>query len=127
MGKAGCVKCHTPPHFTDNQFHDIGLPRRNTIFESYTRDGKDVFRLGPDFGRGNIVAGQESLFTFRTPSLLNVAQTAPYMHDGTFRELEEVLDFYGRTDSILQQNPLNRSEKKDLIAFLHTLNDTRKN
>jgi len=124
MDKAQCGRCHPPPHFTDNKFHDIGLVRRKTIFESYVDDGKDQFRLGPDYGRGNIVAGIENLFTFRTPSLINVEHTAPYMHDGAFNELEEIIDFYARKDSVLRKHPLTHHEKQDLLAFLKTLNAT---
>ena len=123
LHKAQCARCHPSPNFTDNQFHDIGLVRRKTIFESY-RDQQEVkYRLGPDFGRGNIVKGNANLFTFRTPSLINVALTAPYMHNGTFHELEEIIDFYSRKDSILIQQPLSTNEKQNLLAFLKTLTD----
>ncbi len=123
LHKAKCGRCHPPPHFTDNQFHDIGLVRRKTIFESY-RDDRDVkYRLGHDFGRGNIVEGVDNLFAFRTPSLINVALTAPYMHDGIFDELEEIVDFYSRKDSILIKHPLTINDKQNLLAFLRTLND----
>ena len=125
LHKANCGRCHPPPDFTDNQYHDIGLVRRKTIFESY-RDKREVkYRLGPDFGRGNIVEGKANLFAFRTPSLINAALTAPYMHDGIFDELEEVIDFYSRKDSILIQQPLSSNEKQYLLAFLKTLNDEK--
>ncbi|MFK8102974.1 MAG: cytochrome-c peroxidase [Saprospiraceae bacterium] len=125
LNKAKCGRCHPAPDFTDNKYHDIGLPRRKTIFESYKEKGKVRYRLGSDFGRGNIVIGSENLFAFRTPSLINAVLTAPYMHDGAFNELEEVIDFYARRDSVLLQAPLSSTEKKQLLAFLKTLNDEK--
>ncbi|MEO1629067.1 MAG: cytochrome c peroxidase [Bacteroidota bacterium] len=125
LEKAQCGRCHAPPHFTDKGFHDIGLLRRNTIFETYNHKGRNRYRLGPDYGRGNIVSGMENLFAFRTPSLINVTLTAPYMHDGRFEELEEVIDFYARTDSVLLEQPLSREEKQQLMLFLKTLQDVK--
>jgi cytochrome c peroxidase len=128
-GKAGCVACHPPPDFTDNDFHDVGLYRRKIIFTSLQIDGRVVDSMGPDQGRGNVVEGIENLFEFRTPSLVNVALTGPYMHDGSLPTLEAVIDFYNRggdnSNSHQKSLGLTTEEKRSLIAFLEALSDLR--
>ena len=66
-GKAGCVLCHVGWRFTDDRFHDIGLP-------------------GHDAGRGAVAGGTPGLPAFKTPSLRELAYTAPYMHDGSLAD-----------------------------------------
>ncbi|KRR15997.1 hypothetical protein CQ12_29035 [Bradyrhizobium jicamae] len=121
-GKAGCSECHAPPLFTDNLFHDIGLPRRQIILQA---TGADSYSLGFDYGRGDIQPGTENLHAFRTPSLVNSAITAPYMHDGSFRSLREVIDFYDRGRRGSAPLNLTPAEKHDIIEFLCTLVDVR--
>lgn len=113
-----CFHCHGGPLFTDHLFRNNGL-------------GIDP----ADSGRGEVTGGTLDLGTFATPSLRNVALTAPYMHDGRFTTLEEVLDHYSegvqRTatlDPNLAKHPdgglgLTAEEKSALIAFLKTLTD----
>ncbi len=119
--KARCFDCHFGPDFTVDEFRNIGL-----------YNGKDL----NDVGRMAITKNQEDLGKFKVPGLRNVALTAPYMHDGQFKTLREVIDYYddpdrfgfhsiGR-DTILQRPlHLTEQEKGDLEAFLNALTDRR--
>jgi cytochrome c peroxidase len=112
---AGCIRCHSGPHFSDGRFHRLG-----TSFD--------------DKGRGTITGEQQDLYTFRTPGLRDVAGTAPYMHDGSLRTLSEVVAFYYRSTSgsapgglPLSFEPLNYrsfSEIALIVAFLESLSGT---
>lgn len=115
--KAECFHCHLDMTFTDNQFHNNGLDR---IFDEDNE------------GRFAITGAQEDMGAFRTPTLVNIAVTAPYMHDGRFQTLEEVVDFYSEEvqysiflDPLIRPTgfDLTDQEKEDLVAFLHTLTD----
>lgn len=113
-----CFHCHAPALFTDNRFHDTGLDLvpKDPGFETVTG-------LASDLGK------------FRTPTLRNVAVTGPYMHDGRFATLEEVLEHYSsgiqrspNLDPLLGLFPppglsLSDQDKADLAAFLRTLTD----
>ncbi len=116
-GKAGCVSCHhhsaEQPFFTDFEFHNAGV-------------GWSAEK--PDLGRYQISKAREDKGAFRTPSLRNVAMTAPYMHDGSLPDLAAVLEHYvkgGEPNPLLDLRirPLDLSagEKLDLIAFLESL------
>ncbi|HMO32976.1 MAG TPA: cytochrome c peroxidase [Lacibacter sp.] len=114
-----CASCHTTDLFTDQQFHNIGL----------------LPSLIDDKGRALITLNDEDNYKFKTPSLRNVVQTAPYMHDGRFRTLMAVLDHYSdgvqdmpTLDRRLRNGnrtgiPLTAPEKNKIIAFLRTLTD----
>ena len=115
---ADCFHCHGGTLFTDNLFHNNGL------------------ELDPsDTGRMEVSGNPADRGKFKTPSLRNIALTAPYMHDGRFATLEEVIEHYNsgvrRTDTLdpnLGKHPaaglgLSASEKKALVAFLRTLTD----
>lgn len=122
MGSLGadCFHCHGGALFTDHQFRNNGL----------AIDEKDL-------GRFKVTQSALDRGTFATPSLRNIALTAPYMHDGRFQTLEQVLDHYSdgvqRTDTLdpnLAKHPdgglhLSAEEKKAVIAFLKTLTDPR--
>jgi cytochrome c peroxidase len=109
-GKAGCVLCHVGWRFTDDRFHDIGLP-------------------GNDPGRGAVPGGTPGLSAFKTPSLREIARTAPYMHDGSLPTLAAVVTHYsggflrrpGLAPNLNRELRLSAREKADLIAFLRTL------
>jgi len=109
-GKAGCVLCHVGWRFTDDRFHDIGLP-------------------GKDAGRGAVAGGTPGLPAFKTPSLRELTHTAPYMHDGSLPSLAAVLKHYAgglRRRPSLAPNikrglRLSTSERADLLQFLQTL------
>lgn len=115
--KGLCVECHFSGDLTGDEFRNIGL-----------FDGQRFY----DTGRFAITQDSADLGKFKTPSLRNVAITAPYMHDGSFRTLREVIDYYDRPDDIaplhinrdtLLRKPLQltEQEKQDLEAFLRTL------
>lgn len=120
--KGGCFHCHgndRSPFFTNYRFHNNGLDSIPT-----------------DKGLGAITDIAEDNGKFKVPSLRNLAFTAPYMHDGRFTTLEEVVEFYNSgvksgltTDQNLKNHvaqgglKLTEQDKKDLIAFLNTLND----
>lgn len=111
-----CSSCHQEPLFTDYSFYDVGLD----------------YSPHPDSGRMAITRQLADSLKFRVPSLRNIAVTAPYMHDGRYRTLMQVLNFY--TDSVQKRagvaaqmcQPLRLSvkDKEDIIAFLGTLTDT---
>ena len=113
-GKAGCMLCHVGWRFTDDRFHDIGLP-------------------GKDPGRAAIPDGTPGRTAFKTPSLREVDRTAPYMHDGSLPTLAAVLRHY--TGGFIARPTLaphmdrrlrlTAREKADLIAFLRTLSSKK--
>ncbi|MCS6822457.1 MAG: cytochrome-c peroxidase [Microscillaceae bacterium] len=114
-----CGTCHSGELFTDFSFRNIGL--------------SDF--VNKDEGRALITLNPEDKYKFRVPSLRNVALTQPYMHDGRFRTLQEVLNHYSdnmqdfpNLDSTFRRGgklgiPLNENEKTKIIAFLRTLSD----
>jgi cytochrome c peroxidase len=109
-GKGGCSNCHTGFAFTDNNFYDIGLP-------------------GEDLGRGAIIGLPAADHAFKTPTLRELAWTAPYMHDGSLATLEDVLNHYEdggvsrptRSRDLPEHLRLSEDERRDLIAFLESL------
>lgn len=80
--QARCTRCHTGPLFTDSRLHSVGVPQFGPGVES-----------GDDFGAYDKLS-DEQLYTFRTPSLRNLSVTAPYMHNGAFTQLSDLLSFY---------------------------------
>lgn len=116
-----CFHCHSMPLMTDNAFHNIGL---------------DSLFAGGNAGRFAVTGQAMDMGAFKTPTLRNIALTAPYMHDGRFQTLEEVVDFYSggahhspSLDPIMTKPGtgitlgLTAQQKADLVAFLHTLTD----
>ncbi|MTB53340.1 c-type cytochrome [Lewinella sp. W8] len=114
-----CAHCHTPPHFTNQQFANNGLEEARALTD-FTDRGRGMVSGTPfDFGR------------FRTPPLRNVALTAPYMHDGRFQTLEEVIAHYNRGGHYAENKSpnvvplgLDSTEAAALVAFLTTLTDS---
>jgi cytochrome c peroxidase len=141
--KAQCSQCHGSYNFND-QVRDVSSQEVNTPFHNtglYNVDGKGGF---PDGNRGifELSGKPADMGMFRAPSLRNVEVTAPYMHDGSMANLEQVLDFYAAHGRVIKEganqgdgrkNPLkdkrvdkinlNVQNKADLIAFLNTLTD----
>ncbi|HMN04216.1 MAG TPA: cytochrome c peroxidase [Flavobacteriales bacterium] len=116
-----CFHCHSMPLMTDDGFHNIGL---DSIF------------VGKGVGRYAVTGNPMDMGAFKTPTLRNIALTAPYMHDGRFQTLEEVVDFYSggakhspSLDPIMTKPGtgitigMTPEQKADLVAFLHTLTD----
>ena len=110
-GKANCVACHSGFNFSDNGFHNVGL--------------KDM----DDMGRYKIKPINVLKGAFKTPTLRGVALTAPYMHNGAYNTLEEVVDHYnaggfenaGTLDPNMKKLNLTKQEKQDLVEFLRSL------
>lgn len=150
VGAAHCAACHTGPSLSDGEFHNLGLPLlpgeapdrgradgiplvRADIFNAagpFTDDPAGTARRRLRF----LPPPQSQLGAFKTPSLRNVALTAPYMHDGRFATLPQVLEFYARgkaashgrlvgaRDVILNLVPhLTAAQSADLVAFLMAL------
>jgi cytochrome c peroxidase len=112
--KARCTRCHSGFNFTDEKFHNLGI-------------GWDTNTI--DLGRYMVTKNPEEIGAFKTPTLREIGRTAPYMHDGRFGTLEEVVDFYnqgGIANPYLDNNviplELTAQEKQDLVAFLRSLN-----
>ncbi|MBO9699566.1 MAG: hypothetical protein J7604_05105 [Sporocytophaga sp.] len=132
-GKALCGSCHffpvfngaVPPFYNDSEFEVLGVP-------AYV--GAKV--VDPDKGRFNVTGVKEFMYAFKTPTVRNSAITAPYMHNGIYNTLEEVVDFYhkggGAGLGIAIENQtlpfdsldLNAYEKKAIVSFLKSLTDT---
>lgn len=115
--KGKCFDCHFGPDFTGDEFRNIGL-----------YNGKNL----NDKGRGGITGKAEDEGKFKVPGLRNVSRTAPYMHNGMFRTLREVIDYYNNPDNfvndalnrdtlLLHPLGLSENEKQDLEAFLRAL------
>lgn len=116
---AECGHCHTDPLFTSLEFANNGIEAVVQLEE---------FR---DVGRAGVSGQYWDKGKFRIPSLRNVALTAPYMHDGRFQTLEEVIEHYAsgghaqlNTSPNVRKLQLNDQHKADLVAFLHTLTDS---
>ena len=111
-----CASCHKEPLLTNNEFKNNGLPMDADL---------------KDLGRMKITQNSKDSLLFKVPTLRNIEFTYPYMHDGRFMKLREVINFYTdgkayrKTLAKELQKPilLSENEKKDLIAFLLTLTD----
>ena len=115
-GKARCHLCHERSLFTDDLFHNTGVSW-----------GKQPV----DFGRYEVTKHEHDQAAFRTPSLRDVAYTAPYMHDGSLETLEDVLEFYNKggnpnpyLDPAIRPLDLTDREEEDLVDFLKSLSGT---
>ncbi len=117
--KGNCAACHTLGEkyalFTDNQFHNIGVGASEDQFN--------------DNGRFDVTKNPADRGAFKTPSLRNIAQTAPYFHDGSRKDLKQVMDYYiggGNSNPNLDKEVhalgfLSAQERADLLAFLEAL------
>ena len=103
-----CTSCHAEPLFTSGEFARNGLPL-DTILQ--------------DYGRMRISQQQADSMMFKIPTLRNIEFSHPYMHDGRFKTLREVLNHYTSVGTPVGKANLNANEKTDLIAFLLTLSD----
>jgi cytochrome c peroxidase len=111
--KGRCWRCHSGPNYSDEQYHNTGISWR---------------KLPPDLGRFAVTKNRSDRGKFKTPTLRGLVLTGPYMHDGTLKTLEEVVEFYDRggganpnLDPVLQTLGLTREERSDLVAFLRAL------
>ncbi len=135
MGKGKCGTCHylplfnglVPPDFNETESEVLGVPQKNDSLHPV---------LDPDAGKFNFTLSPVHRFAFKTPVLRNIELTAPYMHNGVFNTLEEVMDFYNKgggsglkiapETQTLPPDKLNLSEKEinAIVSFLKTLTDT---
>ncbi|HEY7338624.1 MAG TPA: cytochrome c peroxidase [Bryobacteraceae bacterium] len=113
-GKGHCTNCHAGPNLTDERFHNTGVAWA----------GGELH----DVGRFAVTHAQEDRGAFKTPTLREVARTAPYMHDGSLATLADVVDYYAKggnlnpgLDSDLRPLNLTGEEKDALVAFLRSL------
>lgn len=133
-GKAKCATCHfipltsgtVPPNYTKSESEVLGVPDKHN-------------KLDADLGKFELTKAEIHKNSFKTPTIRNIALTAPYMHNGVFKTLEEVIDFYNEgggkglgfslTNQTLPEDKLNltEQEKKQLIAFMKTLTDKKYN
>jgi len=111
--KAKCDKCHQGQNFTDNKFHNLGV-------------GMDL--KNPDTGRFAITKDPKDWGAFKTPGLRDVAAVAPYMHDGSEKNLRQVVEFYDKggnanrnLDPDVKRLKLSDRDKEDLVEFLRAL------
>lgn len=114
FNKAKCDQCHEGINLTTNAYHNLGV-------------GAD--KPNPDEGRFAVTKNPADWGAFKTPTLREIARTAPYMHDGSLATLEEVVDFYDKggtpnknLDERMKPLKLTAEEKKDLVEFLKALN-----
>jgi cytochrome c peroxidase len=113
-GKARCTRCHSNFNFSDEKFHNVGI-------------GWDTNTV--DLGRYVVTKNPEDVGAFKTPTLREISRTAPYMHDGRFKTLAEVVEFYNGggiknpyLDNTIIPLELTEQEKGDLVTFLRSLN-----
>ena len=116
FNKAKCDQCHEGASFTLNAFHNLGI-------------GQD--KADPHPGRFAVSRKAEDLGAFKTPTLREIEHTFPYMHDGSLKTLEEVVDFYDKggipnknLDERMKKLNLTAQDKTDLVAFMKALSGT---
>jgi len=149
VGKGSCNACHVGPAFTNGEFHDTGIPffieqgrvdpgrhagiqklraSRFNLLGPYNDDA----RRSTSIGTTHVRLEHRNFGEFRTPSLRNLALTAPYMHNGRLATLRDVLDHYSTLspdrlhadgEAILKALKLSGQESRDLVAFLESLQD----
>ena len=148
VGQAGCRQCHSGPLFTDFEFHNIGIPTGHggPAQDSGRHGGIAHVQNSPFSAHGpfsdepsgrrarrtrSTIQSPEHWGAFKTPSLRNLTRTAPYMHQGQFASIEDVLAYYNtledmvvqdhHQEAVLQPLDLDESQLEDLAAFLRAL------
>jgi cytochrome c peroxidase len=149
-GKARCTECHAfnvaLPLFSDQKFHNIGIAAHKTDFIAMARTAAATVRAGDidqidrlaletdlsELGRFLVTKQPADIGAFKTPTLRDVAITAPYMHDGSLATLWDVMDHYNKggvpnpfLDGGMQRLGLTEAEMDDMVAFLATLTSDR--
>ncbi len=145
IGKGVCILCHDNPNFTDNDFHNLGVPQGGLPEDTGRYDGIKQLLDNPFNGGGTysdnpevpqrildfLEPTQQHKGQFKTPTLRNVELTAPYFHTGDFPTLESIIEFnnaggvpsgfVGMREGTLEPLNLSEQEAKDLVEFLLTL------
>lgn len=113
QGKGRCTRCHSGFNFADEEFHNLGI---------------DWDTNSADLGRYSVEKHPGTVGGFKTPTLRDIARTAPYMHDGRFATLEEVINFYDQggimnphLSNLIIPLGLTAQEKKDLVEYMRAL------
>ena len=134
-GKAGCIECHNGATLSDGKLHRLGVPenpavwndplRAITMLRHYATSGMPGYmNARTDVGLYAITKNDKDMGKFLTPGLRDLRHTAPYMHNGAFGTLAEVVEFYHRgsgSGSEIKPLGLSDAEKKALVAFLESL------
>jgi cytochrome c peroxidase len=145
-GRARCNACHafstTSPLFSDQKFHNIGIAAHKTDFIGLARRATGIVRSGDlkqidelaiesdlsELGRFLVTKYANDIGAFKTPTLRNIAATAPYMHDGSLATLWDVMDHYNKggvpnpnLDGGMQRLGLTEPQIDDIVAFMETL------
>jgi len=147
VGQGRCVFCHDGPNFSDREFHDNRIPVSEEGSDPGRKLGIRALKADPfnslgafaddggETGRTRLAplsADSHGPKQFKTPTLRNVARTAPYMHEGQFATLAEVVEFYStlanaspasENDRLIQRLELTSAQQADLVAFLESLTD----
>lgn len=115
-GKAKCAQCHTGPTFSDGRFHNVGVGLQRRV---------------QDLGRFDVTKQESDRGAFKTPTLRNLGGSFPYMHDGSQATLAEVIDYFDKggfgnqwLSADIKPLGLTSREKRDLLAFLGSLDGT---
>ena len=149
-GKGRCNECHAGnvvnPLFSDQKFHNIGVAAKTANFAELAREAQGVVDRGnreeidrlaieskfANLGRFLVSKRHNDIGAFKTPTLRNIAVTAPYMHDGSFATLYDVIDHYNKggivnpyLDGGMQRLGLTEPEIDDLVHFLGTMTSER--
>jgi cytochrome c peroxidase len=118
-GKGNCANCHSGPNFTDNGFHNLGLA--------------SFGKANPDLGRYALRPVAAARGAFKTPTVREAANTAPYFHDGSARTLEAVVEFYARGGVVrtnqsvdIKELVLDKAEKAQIVSFIRALSSPAK-
>jgi cytochrome c peroxidase len=108
--KSNCTACHAGANFADEKYHNLGV-------------GMEAAK--PDIGRAEVTKDEKDTGAFKTPTVRNVAMTPPYMHDGSQKTLEEVVEWYAKgghanphLSDKMKKLDLNAEEKQSLVAFM---------
>lgn len=144
-GRAGCIACHNGPLLSDQRYHALGVPENESFefdalrqitfrYEQYVKGvtEEQYRKTKTDLGLYYVTKREEDTGKFRTPSLRYTLYTAPFMHNGVFFTLHEVVDFYdagggkqkgddGTGTPVLEPLGLSDAEKDNLVAFLESL------
>ncbi len=147
VGKAGCIRCHNGTYFSDGKAHNLGVPENPNILEDKNRKGDERYwrhitmrsfvkfmgvnnfeNIRKDPGHYVISKNEKDRGAFVTPTLRELTRTAPYMHNGMLKTLDNVIEFYNKGGgesrnkaSMLKPLNLGGEEKKNLKAFLESL------
>ena len=150
-GKARCAACHqmnpSNPLGTDNRFHNVGVSARHQNFEALVQQALKAIEEGAsekkldelavatdlsELGRFMVTRNRSEIGSFRTPLILNIGLTSPYMHDGSMATLWDVMDHYNKggeanpyLDGGIEPLALTEQEIDQMVAFLFTLTDVR--